>query len=161
MTPPGTVWGSIWTAQGCPGHLKYKMPERPQEPRGFQERSISKIRGPTRWVGGTRERGYNPPHTFRVLRRVKSVVQTTYSGLREPNPFRDAPPPLARPTGYCRPNAGQCRSMQFPSRSTQHFRPRWLQERLRCLQDGPRALQERSRCAQDASRALQEAHDAI
>ena len=45
LTTPGTIWRSIWTSQGSPGHLKI---QRHQEPRG-----------PARWVGGTRERGYN------------------------------------------------------------------------------------------------------
>ena len=50
LNTPGTVWRSIWTSQGRPGHLKI---QRPQEPRGL-----------TRWVGGTRERGYNSQNLF-------------------------------------------------------------------------------------------------
>ena len=49
-----------------------KMPQRPQELRCCKERFISKVQGSSAWVGGTRECGYNPPHTFGVARRVKS-----------------------------------------------------------------------------------------
>ena len=55
LTTPGSVWRSIWTPQGA------------------------QIRGPTRWVGGTRERGYNPPHTFGVAWRARSQFAITDS----------------------------------------------------------------------------------
>ena len=122
----------------------------------------------TKVCGGTREASYNPPHTSGVHRRFEWKKLITCSGPRELNPFRDAPPPLAQAAAWRRTASQErlrgVRSMQVPCRfnagSMQHFRPRWLQERSRCVQDAPRALQELSRCTQDASRGLKDAQDA-
>ena len=88
-----------------------------------------------------------------MLRRVRCKVQTTCSRPRERNPFRDAPLPSLGPPGAADP-------MHVPCAFIRHFRPRWFQERSRCLQDAvrapedaPRTLQELSGCAQDAPRA--------
>ena len=48
LTTPGAVWGSLWTPQGA------------------------QIRGPTRWVGGTRDADTIRRTPSGVLRRVKS-----------------------------------------------------------------------------------------
>ena len=85
------------------------------------------------------------------------------SRSRESNPFRDAPPPLARPTAWrrtaLRSAYGRSRSMHVNARqcrSMQHFWPRWLHDRPRCPHDGPRAVQEPPQGAQKPRKSAQE-----
>ena len=157
--------------------LNPKMLQRLYEPRGIHERSISKIRGPTPWVGGTRERGYNPPHTF----GEHGVLDPSFASLAPDHgseiPLGMLPYPRSGhrvPPIPCTFHAG---SMQSPCRLTRKKRqdatkmaPRALKMPSRRFKspprrskNPPRALRMRSRRSKSpprGPRCLEERQDA-